>query len=338
MSSCGTVELSGQHCQEGYPVSYHHLTLEERKKLSLLLENGYGIRAIARELSRSPSTICRELKRNASAQEGLSRAYHSFPADELYRSRIHMKRSGKYADAELSEYVRKRLLQTWSPEQVAGRIRRDFPDDCRMRISHSTIYRWLSLGRLEQAAAVTLRHKGRRRGRHHSHFPGIKLLKKRCLEAYRRQRIGDWELDTIVSANYSNSGLLSMCDRKSRYCMLFLLRNAKSNWSVYKILTAVSETMPCLTFTADQGVEFQCYKDVEKELNIPFYFCSPHSPWQKGSVENLNSLVREFFPRGTDFSDVSKEEVVSAMDILNNRPRKCLSWATPNEVLINSTI
>ena len=337
MASCGTVELSRQHCQEGYPVSYHHLTLEERKKLSLLSENSYGIRAIAQELGRSPSTISRELKRNACYQEGLGRAYRFLPADELYRSRIHRRRAGKYGNGELSDYVRRHLLQTWSPEQVAGRIRLDYPDDRRMRISHSTIYRWLRLGRLEQAAAVTLRHKGRRRGRHRSHFPGIKLLKKRCLEAYRRQRIGDWELDTIVSANYSHSGLLSMCDRKSRYCMLFFLRNAKSNWAVYKILAAVSETMPCLTFTADQGVEFDCYRQVEDELNIPFYFCSPHSPWQKGSVENLNSLVREFFPRGTDFRDISKEEVADAMSILNNRPRKCLGWATPAEVLANST-
>lgn len=157
--------------------------------------------------------------------------YRFLPADELYRSRIHRRRAGKYGNGELSDYVRRHLLQIWSP----GRIRLDYPDDRRMRISYSTIYRWLRLGRLEQAAAVTLRHKGRRRGSHRSHFPGIKLLKKRCLEAYRRQRIGDWELDTIVSANYSHSDLLSMCDRKSRYGMLFFLRNAKSNWAVYKI-------------------------------------------------------------------------------------------------------
>lgn len=109
-----------------------------------------------------------------------------------------------------------------------------------------------------------------------------------------------------------------MCDRKSRYCMLFLLRNSKSNYSVCKILTTVSETMPCLTFTVNQGVEFGCYRQVEDELNIPFYFCSPYGPWQKGSVENLNSLVRESFLRGTDFRDSSKEEVADAMSVLNN--------------------
>ena len=318
-------------------MSYHHLTLEEREKLSLLMKNCCGIRTIAKELGRSPSTICRELKRNAFTQEGHCRTYRFLSADELYHARIHRKRGGKYGNVMLSDYVRTHLMQTWSPEQVAGRIRLDYPNDRQMRVSHATIYRWLRLGLVEQAAAVTLRHKGRRRGRHHSHFPGIKLLKKRCLEAYRRQRIGDWELDTIVSANYSHAGLLSMCDRKSRYCMLFLLRNAKSNYAVYKVLAAVSETMPCLTFTADQGVEFQCYRRVEAELDIPFYFCSPHSPWQKGSVENLNSLVREFFPKGTDFSDVSEEEVINAMSVLNNRPRKCLGWATPAEVLDTST-
>lgn len=108
-------------------MSYHHLTLEERKKLSLLSENCYGIRAIAQELGRSPSTISRELKRNACFQEGLGRAYRFLPADELSRSRIHRRRAGKYGNAELSDYVRRHLLQTWSPEQVAGRIRLDYP-------------------------------------------------------------------------------------------------------------------------------------------------------------------------------------------------------------------
>lgn len=318
-------------------MSYQHLTLEEREKLSFLLNSCYGIRAIARELGRSPSTVCRESKRNATMQKDHIKRYESYEANELYQFRLHRQKEGKSKDVELTEYVCRKLLQTWSPEQVAGRIRLDYPGNQHMHISHSTIYRWLRLGRLEQAAAVTLRHKGRRRGRHKSHFPGIKLLKKRCIEAYRRQRIGDWELDTIVSANYSHSGLLTMCDRKSRYCMLFLLRNTKSNYQVFKVLAAVSETMPCLTFTADQGVEFHCYEQVENELSIPFYFCSPHSPWQKGSVENLNSLVREFFPKGTDFSDVGKDEVNYAMSVLNNRPRKCLGWATPSEVLDNTS-
>ena len=293
---------------------------------------------MARELNRNPSTICRELKRNIAIQEDQTREYNYRNAQKQYLTKIHMKRSGKYSSIKLAEYVRSHLLQTWSPEQIAGRIRQDYPDDMGMRVSHSTIYRWLHLGRLEQATAVKLRHERHRHRTHKARYPGIKLLEKRCMEAYRRQRVGDWELDTIVSSSlHCHSGLLTMCDRKSRYCMLFLLRNTKSNYQVFKLLATVSETMPCLTFTSDQGVEFACYNQVENELNIPFYFCSPHSPWQKGSVENLNCLIREFFPKGTNFSEIHEEDVRHVMDVLNNRPRKCLDWATPAEALISSS-
>lgn len=313
-------------------MSYHHLTTEEREKLSHLLGNGWRIRAIARELNRNPSTICRELKRNAVTATNYARIYVPCEADKLYRYRIHKTKYGKYNNAELGEYVRRHLLQTWSPEQVSGRIKHDYPKDLDMRISHSTIYRWLRLERLEQAVAIKLRREGRKRNPHRPRYPGIRLLKERCMEAYRRQRLGDWEIDTIVSAQHSLSGLLTMCDRKSRYCMLFFMRNAKNGSKVFNVLAAISDSMPCLTVTADQGVEFSCYKQVENKLNIPFYFCSPHSPWQKGSVENLNGLVREFFPKGTNFSNVSEHDINYAMNVLNNRPRKCLNWATPAEV------
>ncbi|MEL7610779.1 MAG: IS30 family transposase [Bacillota bacterium] len=318
-------------------MSYHHLTSEERQKLSEMLEINTGIRAMARVLGRSPSTISRELKRNGSVDTNRGKEYFHINAQEQYLNRIHTKRSGKYKRHDLVVYIRSHLLQTWSPEQVAGRIKRDYPDDINMRISHSTIYRWLHLERMEQAAAVKLRRKGRSKNLRKPRYPGIRLLKERCVEAYRRQRIGDWELDTIVSAQHSLSGLLTMCDRKSRYCMLFFMRNVKNSYKVFDVLATVSDFMPCLTVTVDQGVEFSCYRRVENELNIPFYFCSPHSPWQKGSVENLNGLVREFFPKGTNFSAIHEKDIKYAMDILNSRPRKCLDWATPAEILAIST-
>lgn len=294
-----------------------------------------GIREIARETGRSPSTISRELMRNMTFRGKYMRSpiYRPVNADKKYQSRIHKQRSGKYECPKLTNYVRSRLLRTWSPEQIAGRIRFDYLEDQSMRISHSTIYRWLHHDLIAQAASIRLRHADHKHGETRGRFVGARTIRQRCREAYRRKRLGDWELDTVVSSSRQDrAGLLSMCDRKSRYSIITLLHRVQNSKVMYKALATVSETMLCQTFTADRGTEFSCFKNVESELNVPVYFCNPGSPWQKGSVENLNGLIREFFPKGTNFSDISEAEAKNVMDILNNRPRKCLNWATPAEV------
>jgi IS30 family transposase len=129
-----------------------------------------------------------------------------------------------------------------------------------------------------------------------------------------------------------------MCDRKSRFCILSLLERSHSHNHVFRVLAKVVRSYPCKSFTADQGSEFHCYPKVEKELSLPMYFCSPSSPWQKGSVENLNGLIREFFPKGTNFVDISPEQVTRGMYLLNNRPRKCLNWLSPAETLVASYV
>lgn len=165
------------------------------------------------------------------------------------------------------------------------------------------------------------------------------MLKNRCKEAYLRQRVGDWEIDTIVSSSlHCGYGLMTMCDRKTRYCKLFLIRNAKSNLQTYRAIKEAIKTVPVLTLTSDQGVEFYFFRELEEEFKIPLYFCKPHSPWQKGSVENLNSLVREIFPKGTNFNTVSQEEVNRVQEILNSRPKKCLNWLTPAEVMLKNGV
>lgn len=294
-----------------------------------------SIRKIANETGRSASTISRELMRNMSFNKcgRYAPIYRPVNADKKYQFRIHKSRTGKYDRPELTDYVRSRLLRTWSPEQIAGRIQLDYPKNRCMRVSHSTIYRWLHRDLLSQAASIKLRHAGHKHGEKRGTFVGARTIKQRCKEAYRRKRLGDWELDTVVSSSKQDkTGLLSMCDRKSRYCVIALLHRVRSNKVIYQALASVSEKMPCLTFTADRGTEFGCFKKVEGELNVPMYFCNPGSPWQKGSVENLNGLIREFFPKGTNFGEISEAEAQRAMDILNNRPRKCLKWATPAEV------
>lgn len=319
-------------------MSYHHLTLEERKKLSHMWRAKESVRKMATALGRSPSTISRELKRNIS-RGNRCYVYRPIIAHKNYRRRKEQQREGKYLDPLLVNYVQEKLLLTWSPEQVSGRIRLDYPKNLRMRISHTTIYRWLHKNQIAQASFVHLRHEGHRHGEHRGKFLGIRMLKQRSRDIWRRKRIGDWELDTIVSSSKESlAGILTMCDRKSRFCILSLLERSHSAEHVFRVLSNVVTNYPCCSFTADQGNEFRCYPKVEKELGLNMYFCNPSSPWQKGSVENLNGLVREFFPKGTNFVDISKEQVAQAMFLLNNRPRKCLNWQTPAEFLTAASL
>lgn len=314
-------------------MSYHHLTLLERKALSKMKKEKKSLREISRILARSPSSISREVKRNLS-HSGRHVEYRPVIAQKQYQRRKHAPRGGLWGDNQLSAYVQEKLLETWSPEQVSHRLPLDYPDCPEMRVAHSTIYRWLHQHLLSQAAALQLRHANHKHGEHRGKFLGIRLLKERGKEIWRRERCGDWELDTIVSSSHeSHAGLLTMCDRKSRFCVIVLLERCQSNKHVFQALAAVVQQVPCLSFSTDQGTEFGCYRKVEEELGIPMFFCRPASPWQKGSVENLNGLIRQFFPKGTNFVDVSPASVHTAMTILNNRPRKCLAWATPAECI-----
>ena len=315
-------------------MSYHHLSRRERKKIANMHRIKFSVRRIAGILGRSPSTVSREIRRNS--ENG---RYRSPVAEEKYQKRrLLCKPRGKLSHDELEEYIRGKLLQAWSPEQIAGRLPLDYPRRLDMRVSHSSIYRWLHQEWLQQAAVLQfhLRHHGHRHGEKRGKFNGVRELKERSRLALRRKRLGDWEVDTIVSSHRSHQEcLLSVCDRKSRYCGLVLLRrrNASEVMRGFHFLFD-SKELPLETMAGDRGTEFACYKEVESCWNVPFYFARPHSPWQKPSVENQNGLVRLFFPKGTNFHEISSEQVAAVMHSLNNRPRKCLAFKTPTEVLL----
>lgn len=317
-------------------MSYNHLTQKERKKIGNLMKEGLSIRSIASLLGRAPSTISREIKRNSTFHRK-KYWYFSIIAHELYNTRLYSKkRIRKYDNSTLTKYVTSRLLRTWSPEQVAGRIQLDYPDDIDMRVSHNTIYRWLKEGKIEQAASIKLRHHGHKHKEKRGKFNGAREIKERCRDVFRRHRFGDWELDTIVSSSYTDrSGLLNIVERKSRYCVLAFMKKWQDSKEIYKVIYTTFKTgkLPLHTFTTDRGTEFACYKEIESEMDKPVYFTRPHSPWQKPSVENANGLVREFFPRGTNFGEITPQQVKLVMDTLNNRPRKSLNWKTPAEVI-----
>lgn len=314
-------------------MSYHHLSRRERKKIANMHRIHFSMRRIADVLGRSPSTISREIRRNSEENK-----YKSSIANERYaQRRTRCKPKGRLANRHLCEYIREKLMRAWSPEQIAGRLPLDYPFQADMRASHTSIYRWLHEEILHQAAALRLhlRHYGHRHGEKRGKFNGVRELKERSRLALRRKRLGDWEVDTIVSSDRSHQEcLLSVCDRKSRYCGLVLLRrrNAPEVMRGFHFLFDSNE-LPLETMTGDRGTEFACYKEVEAYWNIPFYFARPRSPWQKPSVENQNGLVRQFFPRGTNFHEIAPEQVAFVMESLNNRPRKCLGFKTPTEVL-----
>jgi len=315
-------------------MSYHHITRKERGIISLLHHSGASIKTIAMHLCRSVSTINRELHRNQI--EGKYRAAKAHEQctnrrENSYRNKLQKKK-------ELCTYITEKLLMAWSPEQIAGRLPLDYPADLSMRVAHSSIYRWLHKDLLTQAAdlKVNLRHFNHHHGEKRGKFNGVRELKERNRAVLKRKRLGDWEVDTIISSEKQKypECLLSLCDRKSRYCGLVLLkrRSAQEVMRGFRFFFS-SGKIPLETITSDRGTEFACYKEVEESMKIPFYFTRPYSPWQKGSVENLNGLIRQFFPKGTNFQEIDQKSVSRVMVSLNDRPRKVLGFRTPAEVL-----
>ena len=316
-------------------MSYTHLTLEERILLEELRKGKRSIRAIAEELGRSPSTISRELRRNQRITKR-HRRYFPHNAQRQYEARIRQDRIGKFEQAQLADYVQEKLLLAWSPEQIAGRMALDFPDAAAMRIAHGTIYRWLKRERIPRAkeARKYLRHYGRTYGDGRGKLQGVRELKDRPVEVQRRERFGDWEMDTMVSKEWGPC-LLTLCERKSQYCGVVLLKERTTKEVGAALNQFFSGRAHVLkTLTSDRGKEFYAWRQVEQDLNVRQYFTRPYSPWQKGCVENLNGLIRQFFPKRTSFKHVSANDVQRVMILLNHRPRKRLLFKTPHEVLL----
>lgn len=306
-------------------MSYTHLTTFERGKLEALHQAGYSTRAIAKELGRHHSTIARELVRSTQ-QEAM---YESESAQLRYEQRrLACRPKGKWTP-QLAEKIQEKLRLTWSPEQIEyGLLDR--------KLSFKTIYNWLYKGLLEKSDLTVLRQKGKRqkpretRGR----FNIGTSIHKRPKEIKKRKTFGHWELDTVVSGRGKSKGCLAtFIERKTRYYKAIVIpdRTSVSMEEAIKSITFQFSTKALKTATVDRGKEFACYEQVEKDLPVHVYFADPYSSWQRGSNENANGLLREFFPKGTDLAKVTQEEVNQALDLINKRPRKCLQWKTAHE-------
>ncbi|RAR40948.1 IS30 family transposase [Paenibacillus sp. MDMC362] len=308
-------------------MSYTHLSIIERSKLEILHQQGQSSRAIAKELGRHPSTICRELERTVSSQP-----YQAEQAQNAYEERRKASVSPGKWSGEMAVSLEEKLQATWSPEQITERFRtQGLPS-----VSFKTIYRWIYDGRLVRGTLQVLRHKGKRqkptetRGK----FAIGRSISDRPKEVRSRKTFGHWELDTVVSGRGKSKGCVAtLIERKTRLYTAILMPDRTALSMEIALGVAISQypTGTFLTATADRGKEFACYANLEKTHGLNVYFADPYSSWQRGSNENANGLLREFYPKGTDLAQVEDEELAHSLDLMNHRPRKCLGWKTAHE-------
>jgi IS30 family transposase len=374
------------------PLSGRYLSFAEREEITVLRAQGCGVREIARQLGRSPSTVSRELRRNAGTRTGRL-TYRASTAQWHADRRAERPKPAKLVvNPELRRYVQDRLsgaverpdgaavagpevrwvrrrhgrrkdrrwAKSWSPEQISHRLRLDFPDDEQMRVSHEAIYQSLYVqgrGALRRELTACLRTgralrvpRARVRGRGKHFVTGDILISERPAEAADRAVPGHWEGDLIIGLDSSAIGTL--VERSSRFTMLLHLppmdghdgpreKNgpALAGHGALAVRDAIAEAITTLpeqlrrSLTWDQGTEMSQHAQLRIDPGLPIYFCDPHSPWQRGTNENTNGLLRQYFPKGTDLARHSAEDLAAVAATLNGRPRKTLGWRTPAEAL-----
>jgi IS30 family transposase len=375
------------------PPSGRYLSFAEREDIALLKARGAGVREIARKLGRSPSTISRELRRNAATRGG-GLEYRASTAQWHADRRARRPKTAKLAANDtLRQYVQDRLAGTvtapdgsqvpgpdvrwigrrhgrrkdrrwatsWSPEQIANRLRVDFPHDGSMRISHEAIYQALYVqgrGALRRELTACLRTgralrvpRARTRGRGKKFASPEVMISQRPAEADDRAVPGHWEGDLILGVDSSAIGTL--VERTTRFTMLLHLPRmdghshgvrvkngpALAGHGAQAVRDAIAATITTLpeqlrkSLTWDQGAELAQHPQLRIDTGLAVYFCDPHSPWQRGTNENTNGLLRQYFPKGTDLSRHSPSDLDAVAAALNSRPRKTLGWRSPAEAL-----
>ena len=319
------------------------LSQDERLAIADLRRAGAGVRAIARELGRDPATISRELVRNA--RPG-SRDYRPYAAQARADARRARPKTGKIAASpELRERVQDMLHERFSPEQIAARLRRDHPDRPELHVTHETIYQALYVqgrGELRRELRRALRtgraaRKPRTPGgqRRPRFAEPMAMISDRPAEAADRAVPGHWEGDLIIGKDGA-SAIATLVERATRYVLLVPLPDGRGAEPVRDALTAAAATLPDQlqrSLTWDQGSEMGRHHEFSIATGIPVYFCDPHSPWQRGSNENTNGLLRQYFPKSTDLSAHTPDRIAAVAAQLNRRPRKTLGWDTPAERL-----
>jgi transposase, IS30 family len=315
------------------------LSVQERHEIWLGLQAGESLREIARRLGRSGSTICREVAANGGRVGYRPHVAHDRAAQRAKRPKV----TKLEANPLLWERVRADLCQLWSPQQIAGRLREEFGNDDAMTVSHETIYKSVYVqgrGELRRELARCLRSgRARRRPRGRMERRGtianMVMISERPADIEDRAVPGHWEGDLIIGTG-GKSAIGTLVERTTRFVMLLHLPHDHTAEAVRLAMAAKIQTLPaalCRSVTWDQGREMAQHQQFSVDTGVEIYFCDPHSPWQRGSNENTNGLLRQYFPKGTDLSLHTPADLDAAADSLNGRPRQTLEWKTPSEKL-----
>lgn len=331
--------LGGVIRPEMWRVSERRLSIDERVEIKIGLERSLSFRAIARSISRDPATVTREVNRN-----GGRRNYRPLDAHHWAFVRARRPKVTKLAaNPVLCARVVADLKEWWSPEQISKRLRKQFGDDQSMRISHETVYKSLFVqgrGELRRELTACLRtgrarRMPRRRLEKRGRIPGMVMISERPQEVEDRAVPGHWEGDLLMGKE-GMSAIGTLVERSTRYVMLFPLPKGKTADEVCKAMAKTIKTLPDSlrrTLTVDQGREMAEHVPFRIDTGVDVYFCDPHSPWQRGSNENTNGLLRQYFPKGRDLSKYTAVDLKKAAASLNGHPRETLDWMTPAERL-----
>jgi IS30 family transposase len=315
------------------------LTISDREEILLGLQAGASFAAIARALGRSTSTVSREVKANGGPAE-----YSAWQAHRRAQQEARRPKEFKLTEGLLLRKVTEWLWKLWSPQEIAGRLRSDFPDRPEMWVSHETIYQSLFVqgrGELRRELARCLRS-GRTQRRPHGSksttrgkIPNMVMLSERPAEADDRNVPGHWEGDLILGKNGA-SAVGTLVERTTRFVLLLHLDGDRTAENVQLCMQRAIATLPEAlkrSIAWDQGSEMSQHAAFTIATGIPIYFCDPHSPWMRGSNENTNGLLRQYMPKGTDLSLITPEQLQEFQDSLNGRPRQTLGWRSPAEEL-----
>lgn len=313
------------------PKGYHHVTREQRSQIYVLKAIPTPQNKIAEMIGVSPSSVCRELKRNTG-----QRGYRFKQADDMSRKRRStISKIPKKMNSELIALIEEKLDLDWSPEQISGRLKRE---EC--FISHESIYRHI---REDKKCGGDLYKKLRRKGKKYNKrvsgkagrgcIPNRVDIENRPAVVEEKSRIGDWEGDTIIGAEHQGA-ILSYVDRSSKFTILSKVANKTAELVLHASVEQFqAHGLPVLTITYDNGKEFSHHEKIAQALNTQCYFAKPYHSWERGLNEHTNGLVRQYLPKKTSFKDVTHEQLQSIADKLNHRPRKCLNYLTPFEFL-----
>lgn len=315
---------------------YRQITFEERYTLGLLRRQGLTPAAIAGVLGRHRSTIARELRRNRARSDG---SYRPQLADWYARSRRSRSRRNRRFSAADWERIQALVREDWSPEQIAGWLGRHR----QLSISHETIYRYIWAdkrqgGRLYIHLRGAQKRRRKRYGRYDSRgrLAGKRPITTRPAAAKARTRVGHWEADTILGAGQSGPCVLSLVERKTGYVVLGKLRQrttAEVNRRAVRLIRR--QPRPVRTVTADNGTEFHSYAVIERATAARFYFATPHHAWERGTSENTNGLLRQYLPKRRSMAHITQRDCNRIANKLNRRPRKRLSYRTPEECYVS---